>query len=314
MGFLFSLITLTIFLSLQTSKSDQNQHLLLDQIIKDYTFKSYTTNSKTGKLHAINLPSNLSGVKADAIKLRCGSLQRYGAKIQEFRLSSGLNIRPCAKRVILLRQNLGSNWSSIYYNSYKLSSAYQLIAPVLALLAYTGPGKNVSTIEMPAGKNPIAIDFSSTEFLNDMLPAGIISPLCVRFDENGKITFLNRTGPNNVCVSTSNGYFGLVAEMPLYMTAALKSGGKEVGKWKIVTVGSIGGALGAALLSLLTIAMFVNAKKKIKKEEMDELERRAYEEEALRVSMVGHVRGNSGNSCTRTTVPTIHHYYHDCNK
>ncbi|KAL7111580.1 hypothetical protein ACP275_05G098100 [Erythranthe tilingii] len=313
MGFLFSLITLTTFLSLQTSKSDQNQHLLLDQIIRDYTFKSYTTNSKTGKLHAINLPSNLSGVRVDTIRLRCGSFQRYGAKIQEFRLSSGLNIRPCAERVILVRQNLGSNWSSLYYNSYKLSSAYQLISPVLALLAYTGTGKNVSTIEMPAGKKPILIDFSGTELLNGT-SSEILIPLCVRFDEDGKIIFLNRTGPNNVCVSTSNGYFGLVVEMPLYMTAALKSGGKEIGKWKIVTVSSIGGALGAALLSLLAIAMFVNAKKKIKKEEMDELERRAYEEEALRVSMVGHVRGNSGNSGTRTTVPTIHHYYHDCNK
>lgn len=80
--------------------------------------------------------------------------------------------------------------------------------------------------------------------------------------------------------------------------------GNKESKWKIVTVSAIGGALGACLLSLLMIAMCVNAKKK--KEKMDELERRAYEEEALQVSMVGHVRAVAASG-TRT-VPTIEHY------
>ncbi|KAD4178508.1 hypothetical protein E3N88_27099 [Mikania micrantha] len=47
-----------------------------------------------------------------------------------------------------------------------------------------------------------------------------------------------------------------------------------------------GAAIGAFLLGLLLVAMFVKEKKKAR---LEELERRAYEEEALQVSMAGHV-------------------------
>lgn len=124
--------------------------------------------------------------------------------------------------------------------------------------------------------------------------AGII-PLCASFDEDGKVSLSNQARPN-VCVATRDGHFGLVVEAPLM---PLK---RKVSRWKIVIGSSIGAALGAFLLSLLLIALFVNAKKKAR---MEEMERRAYEEEALQVSMVGHVRALTASG-TRT-VPAIEH-------
>ncbi|GFP86490.1 hypothetical protein PHJA_000792800 [Phtheirospermum japonicum] len=310
--FLLLLFSLTLFSpsfsTLQPSKPEKTQELesarILDPIITNYTFQSHeTTNFKTGELHTINLPSNLSGINVDAIRLRCGSLQRYGAKIKEFDLGRGVNVHPCTQRVILVRLNLGPKWSSLYYNNYELSATHQLISPILGLSAYGYvKGENSSNfpseLEIRAGKKgPIAIDFSSTPLLINA-KAGL-TPLCASFDhKRGKFNLSNQTRPN-ACAATGQGRFGLVVESsPLI--GPLKG---KVSKWKIAIVSSIGGVLGACLLSLLLIAMFVNAKKKAR---MDEMERRAYEEEALQVSMVGHVRAVTANG-TRT-VPTIEHY------
>lgn len=290
----FSLILLSLItIQGQEIKSAR----LLDLVIRDYTFRSYTKHFRTGKLHRINLPSNLSGIHVDTVRLRCGSLHRYGATVKEFHLSSGAHVHPCSTRVMLIRQNLGSNWSSLYYDNYELSG-YQLISPVLGLLAYNVGATNAATIPselgIQAGKKPITIDFSNTTRSTVQNGAGII-PLCASFDEDGKVSLSNQARPN-VCVATRDGHFGLVVEAPLM---PLK---RKVSRWKIVIGSSIGAALGAFLLSLLLIALFVNAKKKAR---MEEMERRAYEEEALQVSMVGHVRALTASG-TRT-VPAIEH-------
>ncbi|KAL3818137.1 hypothetical protein ACJIZ3_004042 [Penstemon smallii] len=297
MAFPFS-FTLKLFLLLATlqASTTNSQEIksarLLDLLIRDYTFKSYTKNFKTGKLHKIHLPSNLSGINVDSIRFRCGSLYRYGAKINEFHLGIGLDIQPCIKRVVLVRQNLGSNWSSIYYNNYELSG-YELISPVLGLLAYNANRKNFTSIQIKTGKKPITIDFSNTTLMKTT--SGII-PLCASFDVDGRVSLSNLVGKNvYVCVANKNGHFGLVVESPLMPLR------KKMSKWKIAIGSAIGGVLGIVLLSLLAIAMFVKAKKKAK---MDELERRAYEEEALQVSMVGHVRAFSASG-TRTVPTTI---------
>lgn len=309
MGSLFSqtLIYLSLTLSLssllvlptKTETLEIKSAKILDSLIRDYTLRSYTNNTfKTGKLYNINLPTYLSGINVDTIRLRCGSLLRYGSRINEFYLKNGVNVHPCIERVILVRQSVASNWSSLYYKSYELSG-YRLVSPILGLLAYS-VGGSTSTIptELGAqsGKKQITIDFSSTDLVNR---SRMISPLCASFDLDGKVTLSNQERPN-VCVVTRQGHFGLVVESPLM---PLKG---KVGKMKIVVVSSIGAALGAFLLSLLLVAMFVNAKKKAR---IDELERRAYEEEALQVSMVGHVRAVTASG-TRTAPKIEHHDHH----
>lgn len=304
------IITLILlFLSFSSSLSALNldpqgikSARLLDLVIRDYTFQqSYGKNIRTGKLHSVDLPANLSGIKVDTIRFRCGSLRRYGAKVKEFHLGIGLIIHPCVERVLLVTQNLGSNWSSIYYDNYELSG-YQLISPVLGLLAYNaGDSINYSTpfelgIQAGSSKEAIMIDFTNTttKIINDT--AGLI-PLCASFERDGKVTLANQAAPN-VCLSNRYGHFGLVIESPLIPIR------KKVSGWKIAVGSSIGAALGAFLLTLLFIALFVKVKKKAR---MEEMERRAYEEEALQVSMVGHIRAPTA-SVTRT-VPIIEHEY-----
>ncbi|XP_073306053.1 uncharacterized protein [Primulina huaijiensis] len=303
MGIFFSLTLTLISLAslhiLQAQTQEIQSARLLDLVIRDYTFKSYNNNFRTGKLHRINLPANLSGINVDTIRYRCGSLRRYGARIKEFHLNIGVDVHPCIERVILIRQNLGSNWSSIYYNNYELTG-YRLISPVLGLLAYNIGVSGIINFSssMPfelgieAGRKPILVDFSNTTLYH--VSTGIV-PLCASFDPDGKMTLSSQMRPK-VCIAMRNGHFGLVVESPMI---PLK---RRASKWKIAIGSSIGAALGAFLLSLLLIAMFVNAKKKAR---MDELERRAYEEEALQVSMVGHVGALIASSSR--TVAMIEH-------
>ncbi|KAK2989122.1 hypothetical protein RJ640_027196 [Escallonia rubra] len=299
MGFLFSLPFLLLSVaSLLTSKA-QAQGIksarLLDLVIRDFTLQSYGNYFRTGKLHTIHLPKNLSGINVHTIRFRCGSLRRYGAKVKEFQLGVGVIVHPCVERVLLVAQDLGKNWSSIYYDNYELSG-YQLISPVLGLLAYNaGDDLNLSTpfeVGIQASEKPITIDFSNTTRISST--KGVI-PLCASFGHDGKVTLSNQVS-HHLCVAMGHGHFGLVIESPLIPDR------KRVSRWKLVVGSSIGAALGVFLLGLLLVAIFVKVKKKAR---LEELERRAYEEEALQVSMVGHVRALTA-PVTRT-VPTIEH-------
>lgn len=303
MGTLVYLMLTLLSLSFTTTVSSDAQGIksarLLDLVLRDNTFRYYNTKKfRTAKLYPIHLPSNLSGIKLDSIRYRCGSLTRYGAKIKEFKLPIGVSIQHCAERVVIVRQNLGSNWSSIYYDNYELSG-YQLISPVLGLLAYNA-GDDMVTSSIPfelgfqSDKTPIEINFNNT--VNSSI--GII-PLCASFERDGKVT-LTKQVSQNVCSAEKEGHFGLVIESPLI--PPMKN--KRQSKWKLAIGSSIGAALGAFLLGLLLIAIFAKVKKKAR---MEELVRRAYEEEALQVSMVGHVRAPIATG-TRT-VPTIEHEY-----
>ncbi|KAL8523011.1 hypothetical protein ACS0TY_013105 [Phlomoides rotata] len=253
----------------------------MDVAIRDYIFRSphnNNTNLRTGQLHNIHLTPNLWGINVDLIRLRCGSLQRYGARIKEFDLPSGVKVYPCITRVFVVRQSCGldCSCSSLYYNTYDLSG-YQLISPVLGLNAYqihnSGNSNTTPTqVSIVSGKRrPITVDFTSLVNNNTSSPAA----LCASFDGEGRVSVYNQEQPN-VCVA-KGGQLGLVVVFR----------GKLVSKVKIVVVSSIGAALGAFLLSLLMVAML--AKKKMKKNKKDDMERRAYEEEAFQVSMVGHV-------------------------
>lgn len=303
-SFLYLTLTL-ISLSFTATLTSQAQGIkssrLLDLVLRDNTFRYYNSKKfRTAKLYPIQLPSNLSGIKVDSVKYRCGSLTRYGAKIKEFKLPIGVSIQHCAERVLIIRQNLGSNWSSIYYDNYELSG-YQLISPVLALSMYNAGDDMVTSSNIPFELNflsdntPITIDFSNT---TSVVNSSMIIPLCASFERDGKVIVTKQVS-KNVCSASKQGHFGLVIESPLI---PLKN--KRESKWKLAIGSSIGAALGAFLLGLLLIAIFVKVKKKAR---MEELVRRAYEEEALQVSMVGHVRAPIAAG-TRT-VPTIEHEY-----
>ncbi|MED6167429.1 hypothetical protein PIB30_002397 [Stylosanthes scabra] len=277
---------------------------VLDLMIRDYTFKSLDKNFKTGTAESVKLPSNLSGISVDAVRFRCGSLTRYGAELKEFHLNVGVTVHPCIERVMLIRQNMGSNWSSIYYSNYDLSG-YQLVSPILALLAYnadqdsnnSNSSINPFQLGIVSGDKPLTIDFTNATKGTDSNKA-----LCASFEGDGRLTVAKASEDSPfVCVAKRNGHFGMVVvetEVDEYDNK------KPIAQWKVAVGSTIGAALGAFLLGLLLVAMLVRVKKRSR---MVEMERRAYEEEALQVSMVGHVRAPTAAG-TRTT-PTLEHEY-----
>ncbi|KAK7322506.1 hypothetical protein VNO77_25888 [Canavalia gladiata] len=272
---------------------------VLDLLIRDHTFKTLEKDLRTGTPESVNLPSNLSGIGVDAVRFRCGSLRRYGAHLKEFHLGIGVTVHPCIERVMLIRQNMGYNWSSIYYANYDLSG-YQLVSPIVGLLAYNADddanSSNPFQLGIVAGEKPVTIDFTNaTKFKG-------IKPLCASFEGDGRMTLAKAPNPSTplICVAKRHGHFGLVVESP---TDQFRNN-KPISQWKVAVGSTIGAALGAFLLGLLLVAMLVRVKKRTR---MVEMERRAYEEEALQVSMVGHVRAPTAPG-TRTT-PIIEHEY-----
>ncbi|KAA0042812.1 hypothetical protein IC582_022304 [Cucumis melo] len=301
MGFFFFLFILTIssLTSSMASHNLQSPHLL-DLYIRDYTLKSLDNTVKTGTLHSVPLPENFSGIDVDTARFRCGSLRRYGASVKEFHVGVGVSLNPCAERIVIIRQNLGSNWSSIYFNNYRLTG-YQLVSSILGILAYNSGNNSSSSSPVPfevgisAGEKPITIDFrNSTRMGNDTR----MRPICASFERDGRVTLAKEISPL-ICSVLRQGHFGLVVEEPEPVELR-----KKERPWKVAIGSAIGAAIGAFLLGLLLVAMFVRVKKRTR---MEELEIRAYEEEALQVSMVGHVRAPTAPG-TRT-MPSIEHEY-----
>ncbi|KAJ0264822.1 Transmembrane protein [Hirschfeldia incana] len=300
-------IFIILLFHLQKSKSQtiQSAHLL-DLMIRDYTIRNFNIHVKTGAIQKIHLPANFSSIDIDTAKFRCGSLKRHGTRIGEFHFGPGLNVQPCVERVILVRQNLGFNWSSsIYSTGYNLTGFnYQLVTPVLGLLAYNSnpDGVAVNPYEvnlMGTEQNPILIDFLSVKSSGN--PSSVNSSLlCASFTSNGSITFKEQVSAY-VCLGTTQGHYALVVrdndgaggviKPPSSPTVNDGRGGK-LSRWKVAVGSVIGSLIGALLLGLLVVAMLVKGKKKAMREE---IEQRAYEEEALQVSMVGHVRANPNN-------------------
>ncbi|XP_010445197.2 PREDICTED: uncharacterized protein LOC104727825, partial [Camelina sativa] len=321
-------IPIIIILLLSFHQSESQSTHLLDLMIRDYTIRNFKLNLNTGITQTIHLPSNFSGIDIDAVKLRCGSLRRYGAKLGEFHIGSGVTVEPCPERVMLIRQNLGSSWSSIYSTGYNLTGEnYQLVSPVLGLLAYNANPDGVATNPYEVNvvgtdQNPILVDFLSNKSSIDPNPQATLnknsSVLCACFTSNGNTTISEQVSPY-VCKGTRQGHYALVmktearrddhdsggggvvtSSTEVNVTSSTEvnggNGGGKLSRWKVAVGSVIGSGIGAILLGMLVVAMLVKVKKKAIREEM---ERRAYEEEALQVSMVGHVRASTAPG-TRT--------------
>ncbi|XP_004515451.1 uncharacterized protein [Cicer arietinum] len=298
----FSLMSLKLYGSY--AQSIKSTHVL-DLLIRDHSFNSLDKNFKTGIPQSVKLPSNLSGIKVDIMRFRCGSLTRYGANLKEFHLGIGVTIHPCIERVMLIRQSIEYNWSSIYYSNYNDLSLYQLVSPIIGLLAYNAEKdsnfSNPFELGIEAGEKMIKIDFNNAAKLNKGKSVKM-EPFCASFEGNGKMRVV-KTNPLSpfVCFAKRNGHFGLVVESPTQDEFRKPI----ISQWKVAVGSTIGAAIGAFLLGLLLVAMVVRVKKRSR---MVQMERRAYEEEALQVSMVGHVRAPTASG-TRTSPTLEQHDY-----
>ncbi|KAJ3680286.1 hypothetical protein LUZ60_016564 [Juncus effusus] len=274
--------------------------LLIDEIIRDAALISYHSkrHQKTAVHYNISLPSSIYGVSAETVRYRTGSLRRYGATFNEFTLPSGIFTHPHVKHVLLVQQNLG-NLSLIYNQYFNGDSRFQLVSPVLGLLFYkafhTSP---ISDINILVSKTPILVNFS--EIVEAELKQ---RPKCVVFQLDGNISVTDEAW-DDVCITWQQGHFALMAEEMNDGTGTDGETGTRVNKWKVVVLGAMAGTAGTIFIGLLVIALMSVRRKKIL---MAEMERRAYEEEALHVSMVGHVRAPTATGAR--TKPVLENAY-----
>ncbi|GAB2228454.1 hypothetical protein Droror1_Dr00010293 [Drosera rotundifolia] len=317
MATLFSLILFLLFLpspplspSTAAPQHPTQPPRLLDIFIRDYTIKHSPNTSKTGVPYPVPLPSDLSDIAVTITRFRCGSLSRYGALINQFRVPIGVTIHPCVERLVVITENLGQSYSSLYYHTFNFNG-YVLITPILGLLAYnagddTDHKSNPFELKIMSGaENPIKINFTGIVKVNSTNWKKSQQPYCATFENDGsngnvgRVELVGMVG-EYVCGMRKGGHYGLVVEVEV---SAVQVEMKREKGWKVAVGSVIGAVLGAGLLGLLVVAMVARVKKR---EKMEDMLRKAYEEEALQVSMVGHVRAPT--AARARTWPTLEHH------
>jgi len=315
---LLLLLFLLLWSPLPRVRAQSSEARSLDAILQEYAYRALV-KPKTGTVYNATslLPSNFTGVKIAALRLRSGSLRRRGVvpSYNEFEIPKGIIEKPYVKRLVLVYQNLG-NWSKSYYPLPN----YTYLAPVLGLLAYNGSNlsaTNLPTLNVSASADPIRVKFVD---VRDP-PLGAVAR-CVWFDLQGSSNFSNVTG-GNTCSTSTQGHLSIVAETsvlpppppslpppvspapsppppPPPVVPEESKSGKKVG----VIVGSVLG--GIVFLVLLCLLVLLALKYKRKKR-IQEMERAADAGEALHMANVGDTKAPAA-TVTRTQ-PTIEHEY-----
>ncbi|XP_010464467.1 PREDICTED: uncharacterized protein LOC104745011 [Camelina sativa] len=315
MGFLLCCLqVLLLFLSLSSIHHLQAQSpppqpnasssSSLDALLQDYSFRAFV-RPRTGILYEGTVPSNLTGIKLAAIRLRSGSFRKRGVTpFKEFSIPTGVIVKPYVTRLVLVYQNL-ANFSHLYYPL----SGYDYVAPVLGLLAYDA--KNLSATNLPeldlkVSNDPIRIDFSDLE----RIPQGS-SAKCVRFDSQGVASFSDSIQPGNTCETEHQGHFSVVVKSVASAPSPAPPGDEDRKKEKEkkkkkkssdsnsktwIIVGSVVGGL---LLLGLLLFLVLRCRNYKKQEKMREMERAGETGEALRMTQVGETRAPTATT-TRT--------------
>ncbi|TKY56625.1 hypothetical protein E2542_SST21071 [Spatholobus suberectus] len=223
---------------------------LLDAHLQDWAFEALYS-PRTGVSYDGQVPTNLTGIKISAMRLRSGSLRTRGVhSYKEFEIPIGVVEKPYVERLVLVYHNLG-NWSDTFYPL----PGYSYLAPVLGLLAYSGA--NLSASELPeldirASDKAILINFSDVK----PAPSGALAK-CVYFDLLGSVQF-DILLPGNVCSTVQQGHFSIVVESNAPSTAPsageVQGGGKSnknKSMLRIVVPSVVGGILLLIILGLL---------------------------------------------------------------
>ncbi|XP_021910657.1 uncharacterized protein LOC110824369 [Carica papaya] len=291
-----SLICFSLLPDFKAQSASRSPARALDALLQDYAFRAFV-RPKTGIPYDGTVPSNLTGIKVAAIRLRSGSLRKRGVPMyKEFRIPSGVIDKPYVERLVLVYQNLG-NWTQRYYPL----DGYTYLSSVLGLLAYSASNlsaTNLPELDIIASGDPISIAFPDVK----SVPDGSI-PKCVWFDLDGSVNFSNVLS-GNMCETMQQGHFSIVVEsiapapapafpvsppgVPPNVAPPPPSGKKKKPNSKIwIIVGSVlGGLLLVALLSLFIL--WVQKYKQRKR--MRQMEKAADVGEALHMTAVGNTK------------------------
>lgn len=235
------------FQVISAQQSAEHSARELDSLLQEYAFRAFV-RPRTGIVYHANVPTNLTGVQAAAVRLRSGSLRRRGVEIKEFHIPTGFVAQPHVKRLVLVYHNLG-NWSSLYYPL----PGYTFLAPILGLLAYDAShlsATNLSELDVRASGDPISITFPG-------FGPEQFSPMCVHFGLDGSVGFDNVVN-GSTCLTTNQGHFSIVAEsLVAPAPAPIAAGGEGVGGkgrrkrvW-VIAVAVVGGVAWLVVLGMV---------------------------------------------------------------
>ncbi|KAF8407449.1 hypothetical protein HHK36_006582 [Tetracentron sinense] len=111
MGFLRNLAVLlpllwilwSLSLRAQSPRASNNPARILDSLLQDYAYRALV-HPNTGIPYAGNVPSNLTGIKVSAMRLRSSSLTTRGLQsYKEFiMISLGILVEPNVERLVLV--------------------------------------------------------------------------------------------------------------------------------------------------------------------------------------------------------------------
>ncbi|CAL5189835.1 unnamed protein product [Lathyrus oleraceus] len=271
----------TCFLSLLHSTSsaqtldDIVSARLIDARLQDCAFKAFI-ESKSGVIYDAKAPSNLTGIRVSAIRVRSRTLLNKGVQSYKgFEIPVGVTEKPYVNKLVLVYHNLG-NWSQKVYPL----SGYSYLAPVLGLLAYDATNliaSNLPELDLRANGKPILVNFSN---VTKSSPFGSLAK-CVYFDLHGYVKFDTLLN-GNVCAIFQQGHVSIVVESKDQVQDHWKY------EFKMKIVGIICLVCGIVLLMMILGLFFrLRRKKRVDKKQL-EFEDDNYE--TLKMSSFGHTK------------------------
>ncbi|KAL2317345.1 hypothetical protein Fmac_031221 [Flemingia macrophylla] len=266
---------------------------LLDAHLQDWAFKALSS-PRTGVPYDAQVPTNLTGIKVSAVRLRSGSLRTKGVQsYKEFDIPIGVAESPYVERLVLVYHNLG-NWSHKFYPL----PGYSYLTPLLGLLAYSGTNLSASglpELDLRASHKPVLVKFPYVE----PAPFGAL-PKCVYFDLHGSPQF-DIVLPGNVCSTMQQGHFSIVVESNAPSQAP--SDGKNKFMLKIVVPSVVGGVVLLIILWLL----LVRVRRYCERKSIQQMEGVAHSSETLDITYIGDTKVPSAFGIR--TSPTIENDY-----
>lgn len=284
---------------MRISTSDLQSRQALESVIQLAAFQQFDSH-KTGNLYNVSVPAVSSGT-FQAIRLRSGSLRRYGVTINEFTIPRGCEVSPVPERILLVYARLVN--TSLFQS---LPGGFALASPVLSVFVYDATNLNST-------QSPGKISVSTTTTLISIQFASSSNLVCASFDENSTgVNYTNLT--QGACQVDHLGAFALArnvsvpspsptsAQSP--MSATLPgSGKKNSNTWKIVVGSVVGGLALLILVSLLALGI----EKRRKNAKLVKMEYQADQGETLQTTTVKNSRVPAAGD-TRTQ-PTLESDY-----
>ncbi|KAG0596386.1 hypothetical protein M758_UG249100 [Ceratodon purpureus] len=246
-----------------------------DQTIQQAAYSAFARLSPvTGIQYGASLTGDLANVTVVAVRLRVGSLRRYGVTLGRFTIPPGLRMTNVSSvRVILVYRDFGS--VSVYSSSVP---GQVFVSSLAGIRVYNGDTFRTTT-PLPA-LTAIALDNP----IQVIIPPDAQPSYCVEFYGNGTVLATNASAtnastPTYACFSRTLGdnYFALVGLPP---------SGKKSNTWKVI-VGAVLGVVG--LIMLLSLLIYC-CRRHLHKRKIAKMQSHVDKGETLQPTVVGNNR------------------------